>query len=118
MSGGLPPRQYQYRGWKELPEELVRLIRGMTHPGVSQRTSVRAARRYPYVDDVFPHKEGEETFPTARSEGKIDFLECTMKGQRAKQKQPQPESVDELHVGVVEKVDETLVQDGQVGLEL
>lgn len=42
----------QYRAVKNIPTEAVRLIRNMTHFDPQQRTSVRTARLYPWIDDV------------------------------------------------------------------
>lgn len=44
--------KHRYRRMSEIPPEVVRLIRGMTHYDPGQRTSTRTARRYPWVDDI------------------------------------------------------------------
>ena len=84
-NGGLAPREYQYRVWKDLPDELVRLIHGTSHPAVSQRTSVRAARRYPWIDDVLQQASDNEAGNSCNvpqevlNHNKIDFLQCALK---------------------------------------
>ena len=115
-------RKYQYRTWSELPPELVTVIRGMNHPSVSQRISVRAARRYPCVEDVFGDDEDEETLQHC-TPGRIDFLQCVLKDHQEKKLKPQPPKpapldMDENLVEAVPVIDETIVQDDQVGLEL
>jgi serine/threonine protein kinase len=47
------PRK-KYRGSEELPTEVVRLVKSMTHGDPKQRTTVRAARLYPWIDDALP----------------------------------------------------------------
>jgi serine/threonine protein kinase len=44
----------KYRGSEELPTEVVRLVKSMTHADPKQRTTVRAARLYPWIDDALP----------------------------------------------------------------
>ena len=115
-------RKYQYRTWSELPKELVTVIRGMNHPAVSQRISVRAARRYPCVEDVFGDDEDEESLKHC-TPGRIDFLQCVLKDHHGKKTKPQPPKpaslgIDNSEVGAVTVIDETIVQDDQVGLDL
>jgi hypothetical protein len=45
-------RKVKYRLVSEIPTDVVRLIKGMTHYDPQQRTSVRTARLYPWIDDV------------------------------------------------------------------
>lgn len=45
-------RKKNYRKIKECPPEAVKLVLGMTHGDPKQRTTVRAARKYPWIDDV------------------------------------------------------------------
>ena len=65
-------RQKQYRNYYKIPVEVLRLIKGLTHYDPNQRTSVRMARRYPYVDDVL---EGEPPDLV----NKIDYLEIALR---------------------------------------
>jgi len=55
----------RYRAARELPKEAARLVRGMTHPTAKKRTTVRAARLYPWIDNVFANNNnrtvGSET---------------------------------------------------------
>lgn len=40
----------QYRSRYDIPPEVTRLIRGLTHPNPLERTTMRAARLYPWID--------------------------------------------------------------------
>lgn len=51
-SGSGEQREPQYRGWDQVPGEVLRLIKGLMHYDPQQRTTVRTARRYPWIDDV------------------------------------------------------------------
>ena len=59
----------KYRLSSKLPLEALQLVRAMTKPNASLRTSVRDAMRYPYIEDVF-----EGTTPFKKD---ITFLQCT-----------------------------------------
>jgi len=48
--GGSSKRKVQYRRFSAIPNEVVRLIRGLTDPDPQQRLSVRSARLYPWID--------------------------------------------------------------------
>lgn len=61
-----------YRKIKACPREAVTLVLGMTHRDPNQRTSVRAARLYPWIDDAL-----ESTVGPVLDE--IQFLKCAMK---------------------------------------
>lgn len=63
-------RKKNYRKIKECPPEAVKLVLGMTHRDPKQRTTIRAARRYPWIDVVL------------EDSGEIDevtFLKCSTK---------------------------------------
>lgn len=45
-------RKIKYRSLSKIPPEVKRLIQGLTNPDPEQRTSMRMARAYPWVDDV------------------------------------------------------------------
>ena len=45
-------RRVKYRGPAQIPGEVLRLVRGLTDPDPSTRTTVRTARMYPWIDDV------------------------------------------------------------------
>lgn len=45
-------RKKNYRKIKECPPEAVKLVLGMTHRDAKQRTTVRAARKYPWINNV------------------------------------------------------------------
>lgn len=64
-------REVKYRSYKKIPPEVLRLIKGMTHYDPEQRSSVRAARLYPWIDDALPeeHKLPKE----------IDYLSIALK---------------------------------------
>ena len=57
-----------YRPESELPGEVQRLITKLTERLESNRTSVRAARRYPWIEDVLPAS------PTDNNKGEITYL--------------------------------------------
>lgn len=61
-------RKKNYRKIKACPPEAVKLILGMTHRDPKQRTTVRAARKYPWIDSVL-EDTGEELY-------EMKFLEC------------------------------------------
>ena len=58
----------KYRSSSGLPLEALRLVKGMTQPNASMRTSVRDAMRYPYISEVVGG-----TVPFKK---KISFLKC------------------------------------------
>jgi serine/threonine protein kinase len=66
---GRSARRKQYRGSRELPTEAVRMIKGLTHWKPEDRTTIRAARLYPWIDDVLEPS-------TTPMFGKIKFLKC------------------------------------------
>ena len=43
-------RSVRYRSTYDIPPEVARLIRGLTHPNSAERTTMRAARMYPWID--------------------------------------------------------------------
>lgn len=65
-------REKRYRPMRKLPKEVVRLIQGLTHPKVSRRTSIRAARRFFWIDDILG-EDSPEMMPQ-----KIDYLKCAL----------------------------------------
>lgn len=65
------PRKIKYRPLSDLPKQVTRLITGLTQTNMDKRTSVRSARRYPWIDDVFDSKG-----PTGN---RIDYLPFTLK---------------------------------------
>jgi nicotinic acid phosphoribosyltransferase len=65
-------RTKTFRKIKECPREAVKLVLGMTHGDQLQRTTVRAARMCPWIDEVL-----ESTENPALSEMK--FLKCATK---------------------------------------
>ena len=90
--GSAPQKRYRYRKYSQMPEELVRLIQGTTHPSAAQRTSVRAARRYPYIETVLDDPAAPPLPPppaaaaaaangtySSSSHNEIHFLHCTLK---------------------------------------
>ena len=48
---GVKPKK-RYRSSADIPVEAVRLVKGLTQPNASKRTTVRDARVDPYVDKV------------------------------------------------------------------
>ena len=48
---GVKPKK-RYRSSADIPVEAVRLVKGLTQPNASKRTTVRDARLDPYVDEV------------------------------------------------------------------
>jgi serine/threonine protein kinase len=63
------PRK-KYRCTEDLPSEVVRLVKSMTHTDPKKRTTVRAARLYPWIDDALPESGRIDT---------IEFLPFTLK---------------------------------------
>lgn len=63
-------RRVKYRPISQIPPEVVRLIKGCTHYDPPQRTSVRMARMYPWIDDAL---EGVE-LPDSRE---VQYLDLT-----------------------------------------
>jgi serine/threonine protein kinase len=64
-------RPMQLRSYLKIPPDAVRLIQGLTHPDTNQRTSVRAARLYPFIDDVL------DSVPDKLNE--VHYLSFTLK---------------------------------------
>lgn len=69
-------KKKNYRKIKECPPEAVKLVLGMTHRDAKQRTTVRAARKYPWINDVL-----EDTDENIYD---MKFLECATKDSRTK----------------------------------
>jgi serine/threonine protein kinase len=70
---GEPKRKKKhYRKIKECPQEAVKLVLGMTHRDPKQRTTVRAARMYPWINDVLEDTEEPTLY-------EMKFLECATK---------------------------------------
>jgi len=119
-------RTYQYHGWRDLPDEVSKLIRGMTHTDVSQRTSVRSARRYNYIRAVFEWDDsGSSKDATAfLTASNIDFLQCTtLKKRAALKKETSSSAPKQQPSNTQQEADErkregAMIQDEQVGLEL
>eukprot|EP00543_Licmophora_paradoxa_P003770 CAMPEP_0202455296 /NCGR_PEP_ID=MMETSP1360-20130828/12864_1 /ASSEMBLY_ACC=CAM_ASM_000848 /TAXON_ID=515479 /ORGANISM="Licmophora paradoxa, Strain CCMP2313" /LENGTH=570 /DNA_ID=CAMNT_0049074853 /DNA_START=71 /DNA_END=1783 /DNA_ORIENTATION=+ len=57
-------RSKTFRTYEQMPSEAIRLVRGMTNGKACDRTTVRAARLYPFVDDVLAHRESVATKTT------------------------------------------------------
>ena len=66
-------KKKNYRKIKACPPEAVKLVLGMTHRDPKQRTTIRAARLYPWVDDVL------EDSGTGEVIYEMKFLECATK---------------------------------------
>lgn len=65
-------RPVRYRSMSELPTEVVRLIRGLTNPNVSKRTSIRAARRFFWIDECL------EGHPPEMMPQTMHYLPCAL----------------------------------------
>jgi len=65
-------KKKNYRKIKACPPEAVRLVLGMTHRDPKQRTTVRAARKYPWIDDVLEDTGSDVIY-------EMKFLECATK---------------------------------------
>jgi serine/threonine protein kinase len=63
-------RKKCYRLEEDLPGECQRLIRKLTEKSEKQRTSVRSARRYPWINDVLP-----EAFTNQNQPDEIKYLD-------------------------------------------
>lgn len=88
-------RVVQYRRVTEIEPEPLRLIRGLTHPDPNQRTTVRTARLYPYVDDVLADRpQSNQTFKT------VDYLQCVLR--RAKEEENGKATLTQSTVGTDE----------------
>ena len=68
-------REPQYRGLDKIPAEVFRMIKGLMHYDPQQRTTIRTARRYPWVDDVL---DGEG--PDAKE---VQYLNLVQNAQKA-----------------------------------
>jgi serine/threonine protein kinase len=69
---GEKQRRVQYRRMGKIPPEVWKLIQGLTNYDSQKRTSIRMARRYPYVNDIL-----ESEPPPLREE--ITFLNIVLK---------------------------------------
>ena len=90
--GQAEQRKVVYRNFSKINPEVVRLIRGMTHYDPQQRTSVRTARLYPWVDDALEDTKFSTT--------KVEYLSFAAKNQSKDPKKDdaasvQPELQDE-----------------------
>lgn len=70
-------RRVQYRRFGDIEPEAKRLIRGLMHPDPRERTTIRTARLYPYIDDVLA---GSSQYPIHQSQAfrSIDYLQCVL----------------------------------------
>uniref|UniRef100_A0A7S4N3Z4 NodB homology domain-containing protein n=1 Tax=Odontella aurita TaxID=265563 RepID=A0A7S4N3Z4_9STRA len=88
-------RKRRYKGNDKVPREAGALVRALTHWDHNKRTTVRAAKLYPWVNPPPYAAEGEgggeddatETKHSV-SGGKVDFLKCALEG-------PGPETTKE-----------------------
>eukprot|EP00978_Attheya_sp_CCMP212_P011260 scaffold27679_cov49-Attheya_sp.AAC.2 len=62
-----------YRRNKDLPMEASRLVRGLTHWDPRKRTTVRAARSFPWVSDLLSNEEHDIE---QEEGGHVQFLDC------------------------------------------
>jgi len=62
-------RKPQYRSLDKIPAEVFRLIKGLLNYDPQQRTTIRTARRYPWIDDVL---EGDG--PDTREVHYLNFI--------------------------------------------
>jgi len=69
-------RTKQYRANKDLPDEAVRLILGLTHWNEKKRTTVRSARDYEWITSSYSMKNSDRT--QSNHSTKLDFLKCAM----------------------------------------
>ena len=69
-------RPKQYRKNKDLPDEAVRLILGLTHWNEKKRTTVRSARDYEWITSSYSMKSSGRAQSNQRA--KLDFLKCAM----------------------------------------
>jgi len=69
-AGAVPERKAKHRSYSDLPGEVKRLLRELTHRNASERTSVRSARLYPWIDDVLVDRE----LPWGISMNKVKYL--------------------------------------------
>jgi serine/threonine protein kinase len=49
---GKKRRKVQYRRLGSIPKDVVRLVKGLTHPDSTERLSIRTARLYPWINGV------------------------------------------------------------------
>jgi serine/threonine protein kinase len=95
-------RVVQYRRVTEIEPEPLRLIRGLTHPDPSQRTTVRTARLYPYVDDVLADRpQSNHTFKT------VDYLQCVLRRAKKEEEEKGKETTPQLSAGAADEVAES-----------
>ena len=74
---GKKKRTKQYRANKDLPDEAIRLILGLTHWNEKKRTTVRSARDYEWITSSYSMKNSSTTTQSNHS-SKLDFLKCAM----------------------------------------
>jgi len=77
-------RTVEYRPYSKIPGEVKRLIRELTKRDPMERTTVRAARLYPCIDDVL---EGRDPPP----HGQVKYLTLALNEQAAKKKSTEDE---------------------------
>jgi hypothetical protein len=78
LSDGKPPkkRKVQYRLESELPMEVQQLITDLTKRKEDERTSVRRARGYPWIEEVLPTSTKNNN--TGEQE-QTEYLACALK---------------------------------------
>lgn len=93
-----PTRKPRFRFVEDLPGEVQRLISKMTEREESKRTSVRAARRYHWINDVLPkdedHQEGTQRIVDAKA---IQYLGFVMHHKNKQHPVPTTAVVDETN---------------------
>jgi serine/threonine protein kinase len=73
-------RKVHYRRPQDLPPEVTALIKGMMEKATKTRTSVRAARRYPWIQAVLSPKGADGGCDDHDDEPKeLSFLQCALK---------------------------------------
>ncbi len=73
-------RHKRYRYNKDLPNQTVRLILGLTHWNEKKRTTVRCARHYEWVNSSYSMKDSKAYDPFGVQGGDFDFLKCATTG--------------------------------------
>lgn len=68
--GAPKKRRKKYRSSTEFPSEVTRLVKGLTHWNPKDRTTVRTARLYPWVNDALEDSGQEWT-----RKG-VEYLKC------------------------------------------
>jgi hypothetical protein len=71
-------RKKRYKYTRELPAEAAKVVLGLTHWNERNRTTVRSARNYEWIQSSYFMKDEKDTIVSNEHHGEINFLKCAL----------------------------------------